>query len=244
MQRPSRMAPLRKQLDGDELDIEATVGFVADKRAGLSPKPFIYRRRTTQHRDTAVLLLADMSTSIMARHPRGRGKVVDRLRSGLLMFAEALQDIGDPNAICGFASKHHDNVNYYVVKDFDEAMDADARARIAGISGRLASRMGAAIRHSIRRFDGVEAHHRLLLLLSDGRPADYDDGGDQRYLHEDTRMAMKEAIDAGVHPFCVTLDPSGSEYLPAIFGPGHYLVLDNVDELPRRLPEVYLRLRR
>jgi nitric oxide reductase activation protein len=135
-------------------------------------------------------------------------------------------------------------VNYYVVKDFDEAMDADARARIAGISGRLASRMGAAIRHSIRRFDGVEAHHRLLLLLSDGRPADYDDGGDQRYLHEDTRMAMKEAIDAGVHPFCVTLDPSGSEYLPAIFGPGHYLVLDNVDELPRRLPEVYLRLRR
>jgi nitric oxide reductase activation protein len=57
-------------------------------------------------------------------------------------------------------------------------------------------------------------------------------------------MAMKEALDAGIHPFCITLDPSGAEYLPAIFGPGHYTIIDRVDELPRRLPEIYLRLRR
>lgn len=244
VQRPSRMSPLRRQLDGDELDLEATVSYVAEKRAGLSPKPFIYRRRAVQHRDTAVLLLADMSTSIMAKQAKGPGKVVDHLRAGLMMFAEAINDVGDANAICGFASKHHDNVNYYVMKDFDEPMDARIQARIAALSGRLASRMGAAIRHSIQRFNGVAAHHRLLLILSDGRPADYDDGGDVRYLHEDTRMAMKEAIDHGVHPFCITLDPSGSEYLPAIFGPGHYMVLDKVEELPSRLPEVYLRLRR
>lgn len=243
MQRPSRMSPLRRQIEGDELDMEATVAFVADKRAGLSPRPFIYRRRAVQHRDTAVLLLADMSTSIMSRHPSG-GKVVDRLRAGLMMFAEAIDSVGDPSSICGFASKHHDNVNYYVIKDFDETMNEEMRARIAAVSGRLASRMGAAIRHSIRRFNGVEAYHRLLLILSDGRPADYDDGGDQRYLHEDTRMAMKEAVDAGVHPFCLTLDAAGSDYLPAIFGPGHFTVLDKIDELPRRLPEVYLRLRR
>lgn len=244
LQRPQRTAPLRRQFEGDELDMEAAVAYVVDKRSGLSPKPQIYRRRAVQHRDTAVLLLADMSTSIMARHPRGGGKVVDRLRAGLLLFSEALKALGDAHAICGFASKHHDNVHYYVLKDFDEPAGAGTRARIAGLSGRLASRMGAAIRHSLRRFETVQAQRRLLLILSDGRPADYDDGGDPRYLHEDTRMAMKQAVDAGVHPFCVTLDPSGSQYLPAIFGPGHYTVLDNVDELPRRLPEIYLRLRR
>lgn len=135
-------------------------------------------------------------------------------------------------------------MNYYVIKDFDESSGAGVNARLAGISGRLASRMGAAIRHSIKRFEAVDARHRLLLLLTDGRPADYDDGGDPRYLNEDTRMAMKEAIDAGVHPFCITLDPRGGEYLPAIFGPGHYTVLDRMDDLPARLPEIYLRLRR
>ena len=82
------------------------------------------------------------------------------------------------------------------------------------------------------------------IILSDGRPADYDDGGDERYLHEDTRMAVKEAVDRGVHPFCITLDPSGGKYLAQIFGAGHYLVLDHVNDLPKKLPEVYLRLRK
>ncbi|MFO8004509.1 nitric oxide reductase activation protein NorD, partial [Thioalkalivibrio sp.] len=244
MQRPMRMAPLRRQMDGDELDTEAVIDFIADKRAGLSPKAFIYRRRAVRHRDTAVLLLADMSTSIMARHPGGEGKIVERVRSGLMLFAEAIDRIGDPCAISGFASKQRDQVHYYWLKDFAEPLDDVVRGRIAGISGRLASRMGAAIRHSVRAMQRVSSQHRLLLILSDGRPADYDDGGDPRYLHEDTRMAMKEALDAGIHPFCMTLDPSGEEYLPAIFGPGHYTIIDHVDELPRRLPEIYLRLRR
>ncbi|AOU97323.1 VWA domain-containing protein [Acidihalobacter yilgarnensis] len=244
MQRPSRPAPLRRQPDGDDLDMEATVSYVTEKRAGLSPEGLIYRRRAAQHRDTAVMLLADLSTSIMARHPSGQGKVIDRIRSGLILFSEAITSLGDPYAISGFASKHHDNVNYYVVKDFAEPSGGELNARLAALSGRLASRMGAAIRHSIRRFASVDSHHRLLLLLTDGRPADYDDGGDPRYLNDDTRMAMKEARDAGIHPFCITLDPSGGDYLPAIFGPGHYTLIDRVDELPARLPEIYLRLRR
>ncbi|OBS08741.1 nitric oxide reductase activation protein NorD [Acidihalobacter prosperus] len=244
MQRPTRPAPQRRQPDGDELDMEATVAYVTEKRAGLSPEGMIYRRRAAQHRDTAVLLLADLSTSIMARHPGGQGKVIDRIRSGLILFSEAITSLGDHYAICGFASKHHDNVNYYVVKDFAEPADGELNARLAALSGRLASRMGAAIRHSVKRFAGVDAHHRLLLMLTDGRPADYDDGGDPRYLNDDTRMAMKEARDAGIHPFCITLDPRGGEYLPAIFGPGHFTLIDRVDELPARLPEIYLRLRR
>lgn len=244
MQKPQRLAPLRRQLEGDDLDTEAVTDYIADKRAGLSPKAFIYRRRTVQQRDTAVLLLADLSTSIMAKHPGGQGKIVERIRSGLLLFSEAIDRIGDPCAISGFASKQRDQVHYYWLKDFAEPLDDAVRGRIAGISGRLASRMGAAIRHSVQAMQRVTSQHRLLLILSDGRPADYDDGGDERYLREDTRMAMKAAIDAGIHPFCITLDRSGAEYLPLIFGPGHYTIVDQIDELPRRLPEIYLRLRR
>jgi nitric oxide reductase activation protein len=118
------------------------------------------------------------------------------------------------------------------------------RATVGGLSGRLATRMGAAIRHAVHRFEGVQTPRRLLLLLSDGRPEDYDDGGDRRYLHEDTRMAVKEAVNAGVHPFCITVDTLANQYLPQIFGRGHYLVLDDVGSLPAKLPEIYLRLRR
>ena len=243
-QKPARMAPLRRQFEGEELDLEATINYIAEKRAGMSPKAAIYRQRVIQHRDTAVILLADLSTSIMQQLPEGGGRVVERIRAGLLLFAESMEEVGDPYAIAGFASKYRDNVSYYPIKEFNERMSGAIRATIGGLSGRLATRMGTAIRHAVKRFDAASSQRRLLLILSDGRPADYDDGGDERYLHEDTRMAVKEAVDRGVHPFCITLDPAGGKYLAQIFGAGHYLVLDHVNDLPKKLPEVYLRLRK
>jgi len=243
-QRPARMAPRRRRFDGDELDMEATLNFVVEMRAGMSPQPTIYRQRVLQQRDTAVMLLADLSTSIMQLDADGSARVIDRIRAGMLLFAEALEEIGDPCCIAGFASKYRDNVSFYPIKEFGERLTPAMRATLGGLSGRLATRMGAAIRHAVARFKDVSSRRRLLLILSDGRPADYDDGGDEKYLHEDTRMAVKEAVDNAVHPFCITLDAAGGRYLPQIFGHGHYLVLAHLDDLPAKLPEIYLRLKR
>jgi nitric oxide reductase activation protein len=213
-------------------------------RAGMAPPARVYRQRRLQSRDTAVTLLADLSTSVMQQLPDGQGRVVDRIRAGILLFAESMEVVGDAYCIAGFCSKYRDNVNYFAIKDFDQPLTTEAKGVIGGLTGRLATRMGAAIRHALTRFADAPSRRRLLLILSDGRPEDYDDGGDLRYLHEDTRVAVKEAIDQGVHPFCITVDPGGCEYLPRIFGRGHYLVLDHINSLPRKLPEIYLRLRR
>ncbi len=242
-QKPTRMAPRRRQYEGDEPDLEAAVQFMVERRAGRSPKAGIYQQRRPQQRDTAVLLLADLSTSIMAEAGDSGVRVVDRLRAAMLLFGEALVEVGDPFALYGFASKYHDEVLLYPIKRFADRFDMRVRALLGGLSGRLATRMGAAIRHSSRLMLRSPAQRRLLLILSDGRPADYDDGGDPRYLQEDTRMAVKEAQDLGIHAFCISLDPRGGEYLPLVFGPGHYLVLPHLDSLPTRLPEMYLRLR-
>jgi hypothetical protein len=243
-QKPTRLAPRLRQLDGEDMDINAVVNYVVEKKAGRSPKPAIYRRREMRQREVAVTLLADMSTSIMQHLPEGGGRLVDRVRAGVLLFAESMEEVGDAYSIAGFCSKYRDNVSYYTIKGFDEPLSHDIRSQIGGMSGRLATRMGAAIRHATASFSGVESRRRLLLILSDGRPEDYDDGGDRRYLHEDTRMAVKEAVTRGVHPFCITVDTMANQYLPQIFGKGHYLVLDHINSLPNKLPEIYFRLRR
>jgi len=243
-QKPTRLAPRLRQFDGDDIDLNAVVGYVAEQRAGMSPQPAIYRRRELKQRDVSVTLLADMSTSIMQHLPEGGGRLVDRVRAGVLLFAESMEEVGDAYSIAGFCSKYRDNVSYYTIKDFDEPLTPQIKSVIGGMSGRLATRMGAAIRHATARFAGVESRRRLLLILSDGRPEDYDDGGDRRYLHEDTRMAVKEAVARGVHPYCITVDTMANQYLPQIFGRGHYLVLDHINSLPNKLPEIYLRLRR
>jgi nitric oxide reductase activation protein len=243
-QKPTRLAPELRQLDGDDMDINAVVSYVAERHAGHSPEPAIYRRREMRQREVAVTLLADMSTSIMQHLPEGGGRLVDRVRAGVLLFAESMEEVGDSYSIAGFCSKYRDNVSYYTIKNFDEPLSEEVRSTIGGMSGRLATRMGAAIRHATRRFEGIESRRRLLLILSDGRPEDYDDGGDRRYLHEDTRMAVKEAVSKGVHPYCITVDTMANQYLPQIFGKGHYLVLDHINSLPNKLPEIYFRLRR
>ncbi|OGA37134.1 MAG: hypothetical protein A3G24_06470 [Betaproteobacteria bacterium RIFCSPLOWO2_12_FULL_62_13] len=243
-QKPTRLAPLVRQFDGDDIDLNAVVGYIAEKQAGRSPKPAIYRRRELRQREIAVTLLADMSTSIMQHLPEGGGRLVDRVRAGVLLFAESMEEVGDAYSIAGFCSKYRDNVSYYAIKGFDEPLSENIRSQIGGMSGRLATRMGAAIRHATARFELVDSRRRLLLILSDGRPEDYDDGGDRRYLHEDTRMAVKEAVAKGVHPFCITVDTMANQYLPQIFGRGHYMVLDHINSLPNKLPEIYFRLRR
>jgi len=242
-QKPTRLAPKSRQWEGDDVDLDAAIGFITEKRAGRSPAARVYRQRRVQSRETAVTLLADLSTSVMQQLPDGEGRVVDRIRAGILLFAESMEVVGDAYCIAGFCSKYRQNVSYYDIKGFDEPFTQEVRGVIGGLSGRLATRMGAAIRHALSRFHHAPSRRRLLLILSDGRPEDYDDGGDVRYLHEDTRIAVKEAVDQGVHPFCITVDPAGSDYLPRIFGAGHYLVLDHINSLPKKLPEIYLRLR-
>ena len=101
--------------------------------------------------------------------------------------------------------------------------------------------MGAALRHATALLCREPAHHRLLLLLTDGKPNDVDlyEG---RYGIEDTRQAVAEARLQGAQPFCLTVDREAPSYLPRLFGPGAYTVLRRAQTLPQALVEVVRRL--
>jgi len=95
-----------------------------------------------------------------------------------------------------------------------------------------------AIRHMTSLFAQVEAKIRLLIVLSDGKPEDYDDyKGD--YAIEDTRHALLEAKAKGVHPFCITIDRQAHEYMAHMYGEVNYIFIDKVKQLPARMSEIY-----
>ncbi len=102
--------------------------------------------------------------------------------------------------------------------------------------------MGVAIRHLCKVLNEVEAKTRILVTLSDGKPDDY--GGEYRgeYGIEDTRRALIEAKREGVHPFCITIDKEGQDYLPHMYGPVAYTIVDAVAKLPFKISEIYRRL--
>ncbi len=236
--RPER---LKRQPEGDALDIDACIDAAVSWRVGETPDPWVYTTSKHRHRDLSVLVLLDISESTKDRLRGGRATVLDIERQATALLAHAMDGLGDDFAIAAFRSNRREDVHYYRIKDFDAPYDALARSALAGLEGGLSTRMGAAIRHAGADLRRRPAHRRLLLIVTDGEPSDID-VADRKYLVEDARKAVISLANAGVDCFCVGLDAGGDSYLARIFGRRNAVRIDRLERLPERLPLLYFRL--
>ncbi len=230
----AQRSTLRRQLDGDELDLEACIDAQADLRAGLAMPQALYRAQRRTRRDLAVLLLIDTSGSTDSWVSGGR-RVIDVEREALLLVCIALAALGEPYAVQAFSGHGPQRVTVRTLKGFDEPYSHSVATRIAALEPEQYTRAGAAIRHASATLARQNATHRLLLLLSDGKPNDVDVYAG-RYGVEDMRRAVVEARMQGIAPFCLTVDRQAAAYLPGVFGAHHYAMLMQ----PALLPSVLL----
>jgi nitric oxide reductase NorD protein len=225
---------LRKQLDGHDIDLDAWCEAQADFRAGRALDDRLYVTERRARRDLAITLLVDISGSTDSWVSEGR-RVIDVEREALLLVCIALEGLSDPYEVLAFSGEGPHGVVVRPVKKFSERYGADVARRIASLEPEHYTRCGAALRHATENLMRQPASHRLLLLLSDGRPNDIDEY-EGRYGVEDTRQAVAEARLQGISTFCLTIDRQAANYLPAVFGPHHYALLPH----PGRLPGVLL----
>jgi nitric oxide reductase NorD protein len=225
---------LKRQVDGDGVDIDALVEALADARDGREMSDRLFTRRHRAERNIAAAFMVDMSGST-------RGWINDAEREALVLLSEALETLGDRYAIYGFSGMTRKRCELYVIKRFEDAYDEEVRGRIAAIEPQDYTRMGFAIRHLSGLLAAIDARTRILVTLSDGKPDDYSDYRGE-YGIEDTRRALIEARRAGIHPFCITIDREGADYLPHMYGPVNYTVLDEVRLLPLKVADIYRRL--
>lgn len=233
----------RRQPYGDEIDLDAWLDLKTQPLRSQEHQD-LYCARNKPQRDLACLLLADLSMSTDAGLNSGSGseqRVIDVIRDSMVLFAEALSGTGDPFAIYGFSSVKNKQVRYQLLKNFSEPYGDEARGRLLAVKPGFYTRMGAAIRQSTEILKSQKAQQRLLLILSDGKPNDID-RYEGRYGIEDTRRAVLEAKKQGLQPFCVTIDETGNDYLPYLFGEQGYAVVNDLARLPVLLPKLYLNL--
>ena len=227
--RPRRMA-LRRQPEGAELDVDAVVAAFADRRGGGVADDRFYIDTRPLRRDVAIALLVDASASTDG-WVSGARRIIDVEKEALLVVAEALAALGDPHAIFSFSGEGPSRVEMRILKGFGEPGGAGViHRRIASLEPAGFTRAGAAIRHATVSLTRQAARHRLLLLLSDGRPNDVDQY-EGRYGIEDTRVAIAEARLQGLHCFCLTVDRAAPRYATRIFG-RDYAVLSRAERLP------------
>ena len=232
------------QTSGDEFDMDAWVRFQTESQGGVqhTDSPPVYIRRQRGERSLATLLLADLSLSTDA-YATDDARVIDVIRDALYVFGEALSATGDAFEMLGFSSVRRQHVRIQHIKGFNEGWNDTVRSRVGALKPGFYTRMGAALRDSTRRLGARPERQRLLLVLTDGKPNDLD-VYEGRYGLEDTRHAVQEARDAGLIPFCVTIDHEAHDYLPMLFGSQGYALVRRPQDLVQRLTQAWVTLAR
>ncbi len=247
--------------DGVDHDLDAAIEAITDLRIGISPSEKVFWRHHKIERDVAVAFLLDMSGSTgeaiaggTAAEPatddappreRTQRRIIDVEKEAIVLMMDALESIGDRYGVYGFSGHGRDNVEFYVIKDIAEDFNLEIAKRFGRISPLHATRMGPAIRHVTAKLRQEHTRAKFLFLISDGRPQDRgysQEDSEKAYAVQDTRMALIEARREGLHPFCLTVDKEGNDYLRTMMDDFSYEVLADVSLLPRRLPQLYKRL--
>ena len=237
--KPETFRKYKAQPIGDALDIDALVRALTDMRSGAAMSENVYIRRDKRIRDVSVFFLVDLSGST-DEVINGR-RVIDIQKEAMAIMAEALEALGDPYAIYGFSTEGRFRVDMFTVKDFNETYDETIQYRLGNMRPNGLTRMGTVVRHATYKIEQMNSAIKLLVILTDGRPYDME-YGNLEYAISDTKKAIQEARSKNIHPFIITSDQKGSDYLQMISPQTECIILPKVELLPTLLPALYRRL--
>ncbi len=238
--KPQHKVRIRYQEEGSELDLDVALRSLIDYKSGAAPDPRINMSHKNDGRDIAVLLLLDLSESLGEKVPGGDQSLLELSQEAVSLLGWAVEQLGDSFAIAGFHSNTRHEVRYLHIKGYGEPWGEAVKARLAAMEAGYSTRMGAAMRHAAHTLEHRRADKKLMLILTDGEPADID-VKDSRLLIEDARRAVQELDRQGIYSYCINLDPKADEYVSDIFG-RQYTVIDNVQRLPEKLPQLFMAL--
>ncbi|MEP2029792.1 MAG: VWA domain-containing protein [Paracoccaceae bacterium] len=225
-----------RQLDGAELDLDAVIAAQIDLQANGHISDRIYQDMRQIDRDLSVAVLLDTSRSTEAAV--GETSVIDVARDAVAALAGGVDAAGDRLAIWGFSSLRRDRVFLNRCKTFDTPHSQEVLDQICSLQPGHYTRLGAAIRHVSAQLAKEPASHKLLLVLTDGKPNDLDHYEGQHGI-EDSHMAVREARNLGQTVHGIIIDEDGQDWFARLFGRGGFTLLPQPERLTRALPEIY-----
>ncbi len=238
--KPQDKVRIRYQEEGSELDLDVAIRSLIDYKSGAQPDSRINMSHRNDGRNIAVMVLLDLSESLNEKAAGSEQTILELSQEAVSLLGWAVEKLGDPFAIAGFHSNTRHDVRYLHIKGYSESWNDEVKGRLAAMEASYSTRMGAAMRHAAHYLEKQPADKKLMLILTDGEPADID-SKDSRILIEDARQAVKELDQQGIYSYCINLDQKADEYVADIFG-RQYTIVDNVAQLPERLPELFISL--
>lgn len=195
-------------------------------------KVFTKNALPSQPPEMAVALLLDESGS-MASCDRAT-----YARASAIILYDFCQALHIPVMVYGHTTEK-DSVELYSYSEFD-AIDREDKYRLVDISARGSNRDGAALRYVAERLSHRPEELKLLILVSDGQPADTGYYGTA--AEEDLRGIQQEYRRKGIL-FIAAAIGDDKENMERIYGDS-FLDITDLNQLPVKLTQVVKRFLR
>ena len=235
----NRIQQQKRQLQGDEFDIDAITDLYVDVHSKRTPSENIYVSNRKKDKDLSILILLDISLSSDGYAAGNR--VIDVEKEVSILFGEILNEFNIDFSIDSFYSKTRNFSTYLTVKDFDENWNS-AKHKIGAIEPSGYTRIGAALRHAGARLDTRNTKNKWVILISDGKPNDYDKY-EGKYGVNDVKQALRELNRRNINSYALAIEAQAKYYLPQMFGQNHYQILTTPVELLQSLVKLYEKIK-
>lgn len=233
----------RRQTNGTDIDVDAVVDhhttlLASQQGLGSTGDARLYVARRPAAREVATLVLLDRSLSSDS-WVAGR-RVLDVAREATLLLGEVLRDLQLPIAIATFCSHSRRDCRFDLVKNFAEEWHV-AQQCLFGVHPDGYTRIGPAVRHAATLLAKQRAKHRLLFVVSDCKPVDYDHYEGRRGLG-DVQQALREARRDGIRTLALAIDSRAGDHLPRMFGARGFRMVPSAGALTVALARLHERL--
>jgi nitric oxide reductase NorD protein len=228
---------LRHQPLGDEFDLDAVIDSEVQRRTGHSPTERIYLDRRRDVNDVAALILMDESYSTDAWLEDRR--VLDIIRESVFCVGEVLETDVATFGVAAFSSNTRRSCGFQVVKGFDDPWRSVC-GRLGSLEPRGYTRIGPALRHAQELLARQAVSRRIVILLTDGRPCDYD-RYEGTYGIKDVKKAIEVGRQAGIHTHAFAVEKQAAEFFPQMFSRHDYDILPHPDRLARTMCRLFAR---
>ena len=235
----NKMQQQRRQIQGELFDLDALTDLYTAIHSKVSPDERIYLSQRKKDKDIAILLLLDISLSSDG-YAAGK-RIIDVEKDVSILFGEILNEFNIEFSIDGFSSKTRNFSTYITLKDFNEDWNK-AKYKIGAVEPNGYTRIGPALRHAGARLSKTEAKNKWIILLSDGKPNDYDRYEGQHGIN-DVKQALRELNEAKINSYALAIEAQAKYYLPQMFGQNHYQILTSPEELIKSLAKLYEKIK-
>lgn len=229
---------VRRQPSGEDIDIDAVTDMYADIKARHTPDEKIYLSKRKRKKELAILFLLDLSLSSDSYTAGNR--VLDIEKQVVIIFGEALEENHVEFEIAGFSSKTRNYCSFSNIKSFDEPW-SKGKFHVGAVQPSGYTRIGPALRHAGAILKKQSARKKWLILLSDGKPNDYDKY-EGKYGIQDVKQALRELNAENINTYAVAIEDQAKYYLPQMFGQNHYNILSSPMEMIQSLTKLYERI--